>query len=75
MAKKEEFVDRSNELVDYFYPRRDRTHTQQFVSVNGENALIQTGVPIKIKRKFAEVLDNSLAMEKFADEYIDTNAN
>jgi len=40
MAKKEEFVDRSNELVDYFYPRRDRTHTQQFVSVNGENALI-----------------------------------
>lgn len=30
-----------------------------FVSVNGENCVIQRGERVKIKRKFAEVLDNS----------------
>lgn len=30
-----------------------------FVSVNGETVLIQRGVRVKIKRKFAEALDNS----------------
>ena len=30
-----------------------------FVSVNGENCLIRRGVPVKIKRKFADVLEQS----------------
>lgn len=30
-----------------------------FVSVNGENCVIKRGVEVKIKRKFAEVLDKS----------------
>ena len=30
-----------------------------FVAVNGENCLIRRGERVKIKRKFAEVLDNS----------------
>lgn len=30
-----------------------------FVAVNGENCVIQRGERVKIKRKFAEVLDNS----------------
>ena len=30
-----------------------------FVSVNGENCLIRRGVPVKIKRKFADVLAQS----------------
>ena len=30
-----------------------------FVAVNGENCLIKRGERVKIKRKFAEVLDNS----------------
>lgn len=30
-----------------------------FVAVNGENCVIERGVRVKIKRKFAEVLDNS----------------
>lgn len=31
-----------------------------FVSVNGENCIVQRGVPVKIKRKFAEVIKNSM---------------
>ena len=30
-----------------------------FVGVNGETVAIERGVRVKIKRKFAEVLDNS----------------
>ena len=30
-----------------------------FVSVNGENCVIKRGIEVKIKRKFAEVLDKS----------------
>ena len=31
-----------------------------FVSVNGENCVVQRGVPVKIKRKFAEVIWNQM---------------
>ena len=36
----------------------------KFVSVNNEQILIQRGVPVKIKRKFYEVLKNSMEQEK-----------
>ena len=31
----------------------------QFVAVNGENVVIRRGERVKVKRKFAEILDNS----------------
>lgn len=31
-----------------------------YVSVNGETCLVQRGVPVKIKRKFAEVIRESI---------------
>ena len=40
-----------------------------FVAVNGENCLIQRGVPVKIKRKFALVLENSDAQDLAAVQY------
>lgn len=40
-----------------------------FVSVNGENCRIQRGVPVKIKRKFALVLENSQLQDIAAAEF------
>ena len=40
-----------------------------FVSCNGENCLIKRGVPVKIKRKFALVLEQSARQEASAAEY------
>lgn len=48
-----------------------------FVSVNGENCVIQRGVEVMVKRKFKEVLDNSdlqdyetsLLIEKKSSEF------
>ena len=34
-----------------------------YVAVNGQNCLIQRGKPVKVKRKFAEVLRQSLAQD------------
>lgn len=40
-----------------------------YVSVNGENCRIQRGVPVKIKRKFALVLEQSQAQDVRAAEF------
>ena len=40
-----------------------------FVSCNGENCLIKRGVPVRIKRKFALILEQSTRQEVSAAEY------
>ena len=70
-----EAIDASEELVEVFIPKVSRTDAQRFISVNGERILVQTGVKVKIKRKFAEVIDNSLAADNEAAAYIEANAN
>jgi phage protein D len=40
-----------------------------FVSVNGENCVIKRGYPVKIKRKFALVLEQSQQQDVKAAEY------
>ena len=37
----------------------DKYKDDLYVAVNGERILIQRGVPVKIKRKFAEVIEHS----------------
>ena len=38
-----------------------------YVAVNGERILIQRGVPVPIKRKFAEVIENSQRQDHQTD--------
>lgn len=40
-----------------------------FVSINGENCMIKRGFPVKVKRKFALILDNSQTQDIRANEY------
>lgn len=55
------------ELVDYFAPFLPGENRQDiFVAVNGESLVIKRGVPVKIKRKFYEVLMNAQAQERSA---------
>lgn len=41
-----------------------------YVAVNGERLLIQRGVPVTIKRKFAEVIENSMKQDQQTDDLI-----
>lgn len=49
-----------DELVEVkLFKDNDKYKEPVFVGVNGESIAIERGVRVKIKRKFAEVLDNS----------------
>ncbi len=58
--------DPMEELVDYTAPLLPNMKRRDvFVAVNGETLRIQRGVPVKIKRKFYEALQNA-AKQEFA---------
>ena len=67
-----------NELVDVkLFKDNDKYKDPVFVGVNGETVAIERGVRVQVKRKFADVLDNSdkqdyetsVLIERKSDEY------
>lgn len=63
-AKVEEIVADPNELVDYTAPLLPGTKQRDvFVAVNGETCVIKRGIPVKVKRKFLEALNNAQAQQ------------
>ena len=57
-------TDPMEELVDYTAPLLPNLRKRDIlVAVNGETLRIKRGVPVKIKRKFYEVLQNAAAQE------------
>ena len=62
-------------MVELFIPKKSRDDTERFLAVNGENILVKTGITVKVKRKFKEVYDNSVAQEVAAAEFIENNIN
>ena len=68
-----EMADKKEKMVPVFIPRESRNDTERFVSVNGENILIQTGKTVEVPERFAEVIKNSEEMARLSAEYIDRN--
>lgn len=75
MAKKQQTVTKTNDLVTVFVPKQTRSDNQLFVGVNGKRYLIQKGVKVDVPRPVAEVLANSEAMDKIANDYIEANTS
>lgn len=64
--------DPMEELVDYIAPLIVGKDDQPiFVQVNGENIRIQRGKKVRIKRKFKEVLDQSVEQEMAAYAFME----
>ena len=60
--------DPGEELVTVqLFKDNDKYRDDLFVAVNGERILIQRGVPVKIKRKFAEVIEQSQRQDQQTD--------
>ena len=60
--------DTGEELVEVtLFKDSERYCDDLFVCVNGESCLIQRGVPVKVRRQFAEVIQNSARQDLFAD--------
>lgn len=73
-----------DELVEVkLFKDNNKYKDDVFVSVNGENCVIKRGLRVKVKRKFAEVLDLSdmqdyetnMLIEKKADEFAKSELN
>ena len=41
-----------------------------FLAVNGENCVVKRGYPVKIKKKFALILEQSYQQDIMANEYM-----
>ncbi len=79
MAEEQTLTDPGDELVTVqLFKDNDRYKEDLFVAVNGERILIQRGVPVQIKKKFAEVIENSqrqdqqtdALMQRMASDYV-----
>lgn len=79
MENEQVSTDPGEELVTVqLFKDNDRYRDDLFVAVNGERILIQRGVPVPIKRKFAEVIEHSqrqdqqtdALMQRMADDFI-----
>lgn len=49
----------------------ERYKDDVFVAVNGENCQIKRGIPVKVKRKFAEVLQHSMEQDAATAQLIE----
>lgn len=62
---KAEAIDPMEELVEVELFRDGGKYSGDvYVSVNGENCIVQRGVPVKIKRKFYEVIKQSIEQDQ-----------
>lgn len=62
---KAEAIDPMEELVEVDLFRDGGKYSSDvYVSVNGENCIVQRGVPVKIKRKFYEVIEQSIEQDQ-----------
>lgn len=69
-------ADYYEELVEVTIPRSARAHKDEeamICSVNGERIMIKYGEPVKIKRKFAEVIAHHLKQRDIAEDYVRKN--
>lgn len=58
--EKQTIAEKMEELVEYTAPlAADLNDTSLLVAVNGEEIRIMRGVPVKIKRKFVEAIQNA----------------
>lgn len=70
-AEKQAAVNPDDELVTVqLFRDNDKYQGDVFVAVNGQTCLIKRGVPVQIKRKFARVLEQSMAQDNATADLI-----
>ena len=66
---------KNKERVAVFIPRRNKYDTERYVSVNGQNMLVQTGRQVMVPKPFASVINRSIRSDESADTFIAAMAN
>ena len=69
-------TDYYEEMVEVMLFKDNKDYKDDvFVSVNGENCVIKRGIPVKVKRKFALVLEDSSKQDAAAMAFMEANAH
>lgn len=73
MAEEKKVIDPGEEYVEIFIPKDMRIQGEYTIplSVNGEECHVKPGNNARIKRKFAEVYQNSMRSDMAAQAYIE----
>ena len=64
----------NEEVMIRLFKDDSRYKDDLFVAVNGDNCVIKRGVWVKVKRKFALVIDQSLIQDQTTGDYMDGKA-
>lgn len=71
-AQAKEYEDYLNEYISVkLFKDNDRYRDDVYVAVNGQNCIIKRGEWVKVKRKFALVLDSSEIQDMRTAEFIE----
>ncbi len=72
IAQAKEYEDYLNEYISVkLFKDNDRYKDDVYVAVNGQNCIIKRGEWVKVKRKFALVLDSSEIQDMRTAEFIE----
>ena len=70
MAKADKTAETAVETV--FIPKSGKHDDALYVAVNGQRILVKKGEPVAVPVRFAEVIRNSEAAAKHAEDYIES---
>ena len=70
--KEKEYMN--EEVTIRLFKDNSRYKDDLFVAVNGDNCVIKRGVWVRVKRKFAQVIDQSLIQDQMTGDYMDSKA-
>ncbi len=62
----------NDKLVPVFIPKASKNDDSLYVAVNGRRMLVKKGEQVMLPASFAEVIENSFAAARSAEEYIDS---
>lgn len=61
------------EMRTVYIPKESRNDDSRYISVNGERIIVQTGKPVEVPERFAEVIENSERMAITSQKFIEEN--
>lgn len=69
-----EKAETTEDMVEVFIPRDNKSHSkEQFVSVNGVGMFVPINQKVKVPKKYAEVIENSLQQKEVAYQFMHEN--
>lgn len=64
----------NDEYEDIYIPKEFKGDDECLIAVNNDTVLVRKGETVRIKKKFAEVVRNSMALKRQSEQFIGSMA-